>query len=156
MRIRNYVEKDAERLVTIFLQAVAVTGSKDYSPEQISVWLSQAPSAEQVNTRCLDGRSTFVAVNQKDEPVAFIDLEMDGHIDLLYALPEVSGQGIVTQLYNHLEKFARDAGLEILYTEASEAARHFFTRQGFDSLHLRQLEIAGVPIHNYAMRKLLA
>ena len=155
MQIRHYRESDAQQLARIFRQAVEVTASKHYTPEQISAWLAQAPRAEQINTRYTDGRATFIAVNALDQPVAFTDLEADGHIDLLYALPEVRGTGVVAQLYEHLEKHARDAGLRILHTEASEAAQRFFARRGFHLLHRRQLELAGVPIHNYAMSKRL-
>ena len=39
------------------------------------------------------------------------------------------------------------------FTEASEPARSFFARQGFTIRHRRDFELAGVPIHNYAMEK---
>jgi putative acetyltransferase len=42
-----------------------------------------------------------------------------------------------------------------LYSEASEAARRFFLKQGFAVVSKRLFEISGVPIHNYAMEKWL-
>jgi putative acetyltransferase len=54
-----------------------------------------------------------------------------------------------------LERAAREHGIELLFTEASEPARRFFSRQGFDVIERREFEISGVPIHNFRMEKRL-
>ncbi|CAE7835011.1 abgB [Symbiodinium necroappetens] len=100
-----------------------------------------------------DGRLTLVAVDGEDKVMAFIDLESDGHIDMLYALPAVAGTGIAVSLYEQMEAHARQQQLTLLFTEASEAARRFFLRRGFVEKHRRDLEVGGVAIHNYAMEK---
>jgi putative acetyltransferase len=100
-----------------------------------------------------DGRTALVAIDAGGRPLAFGDCEPDGHIDLLYAAPEAAGAGVASALYDVLERDARDRGVTLLRTEASEPARRFFTRKGFRVVERRDLVIGGVPIHNHAMEK---
>ncbi|WP_140985852.1 GNAT family N-acetyltransferase [Asticcacaulis tiandongensis] len=152
MHIRPYQSSDAEGLSAIYDRAVRVTGPRSYSPAQVTAWTALAPDAARLEA-LMTNRWRFVAVTT--EPIAFIDLEMDGHIDLFYAAPEVTGTGIGKQLYQRTEAFALTQGLTRLYAEASEVALPFFTRQGFTCLHRRDFEVGGVAIHNYAVEKQL-
>jgi putative acetyltransferase len=153
-RIRAYTPGDAAALADIFRASVREIGTRDYSPEQIAAWAGGV-SAEGLGARLSDGRVTLVAVNDGNVPLAFGDLESDGHIDFLYAAPEAAGKGIAAALYDVLETHARANGIEQLYTEASEAARRFFLKKGFAVTARRDFSIGAVPIHNYAMEKKL-
>lgn len=155
MNNRRYIPEDAAAIAEVFTRSVMEIGRKDYTVEQVEVWASLAASTEQTHARCADGRTVLVAVDDVDRPLAFVDLEVDGHIDYLYCAPEVVGKDIASALYDDLELIARQSGLDRLYTEASEAARRFFLRKGFAVTAERDFEIDGVPFHNYAMEKLL-
>ncbi|NBW07461.1 MAG: GNAT family N-acetyltransferase [Caulobacteraceae bacterium] len=160
MRIRSYVPSDAPALGEIFVASVREIGSRDYSPEQVAVWGGEGQHAaravgERLGVKMADGRRCWVAVDDADAPVAFVDLEADGHIDLLYAAPEAVGTGAAGLLLDALEAAAREAGMTRLYVEASEAARRFFLKCGFAVDHRRDFEVDGVPIHNYAMSRTL-
>ncbi|MFT4090533.1 MAG: GNAT family N-acetyltransferase [Asticcacaulis sp.] len=152
MLIRPYHHSDAEALSAPYARAVSQTGPRAYSPDQVAAWLSLTPDAARIGAM-MAGRWCFVATT--DTPAGFIDLESDGHIDMLYVAPEATSMGVGWHLYQHAEAFAREQGLTRLYTEASEIARPFFERQGFRVLHRRDLNLSGVAIHNYAMEKLL-
>ena len=67
-----------------------------------------------------DGRLVLVAADADDGPVAYIDLEPDGHINRLFCAPEAVGQGIASRLYDVMEAAAREQGIKNLFTEASE------------------------------------
>jgi putative acetyltransferase len=54
-----------------------------------------------------------------------------------------------------LEAEAQQRGLTRLYSEASEAARRFFLKQGFTVTARRDFAVSGVAIHNYAVQKRL-
>lgn len=155
MIIRPFRPGDADALSDLYRRSVEAIGPRDYSPEQVAAWASLTPSAERLRALAADGRATLVAVDADHAPLAFGDLEPDGHIHFLYCAPEAAGIGIVAALYAGLERRARVAGMARLYSEASEAARRFFLRQGFAVLARRDFEIAGVPIHNYAVEKRL-
>lgn len=155
MLIRQFRQRDASHFAALFQKSVTIIGPRGYSPDQVAAWAARAPDADRWAQIMTDGRLCLVAVEGQDKPVAFGDLEADGHIDFLYADPDAAGTGVVAQLYAELEAAARAQGLTRLYVEASEAARRFFLKQGFAELHRRDFEVDGVAIHNYAMEKQL-
>ncbi len=153
--IRLFQDSDAEALVEIYKRAVAELGPKAYSPEQIAVWSNLLPSAQRFAEIMNDGRVALVAIDANDRVVAFTDVEADGHIGFLYALPDVAGTGAVKTLYEALETKAREQDIGKLYSEASELAKSFLLKHGFSVVERRDFEVAGVPIHNYAVEKRL-
>ncbi|PWC85191.1 acetyltransferase [Azospirillum sp. TSH100] len=155
MRIRDYRPSDAPLLAALYARSVRGIGPRFYTPEQVEVWAAQAPTVERVRQAYGDGRVALVAVDEDDRPVAFSDVESDGHINFLYCAPEAAGQGVMSALVDLLEERARALGHPRLHVEASEAARPFFLRRGFTLLERRDLRIGDVPIHNYAMEKWL-
>lgn len=156
MRIRPFHPDDADALARLYVRSVEEIGRRDYSDRQVEAWASLAPSPERLRELACDGRTTLVAVDASDLPVAFGDLEEDGHIHFLYCAPEAAGTGVAAAVYDELERIARQRGVARLFAEASEAARRFFLARGFRVTSTRRLEVAGVPIHNYAVEKALA
>ncbi|WP_410468839.1 GNAT family N-acetyltransferase [Aestuariicoccus sp. MJ-SS9] len=112
-------------------------------------------TAEHFHARVSDGRTVTVAVSNDDVPVAFIELEADGHIDCCYCPPDFAGSGVGRALFRHARSQAIAAGITRLTIEASEAARRFFLREGFLLIARRAFELRGVMIHNYSMEKQL-
>ncbi len=153
MKIRNFKPDDSASLASIFHEAVRAVGRKDYSQAQVEVWSPQPVPADKFLARVSDGRSVFVAVNENDKPIAFIELEENGHIDCFYCHPDAVGTGVGTALFEQLESAALAAGLSRLYVEASEAARRFFLGKGFSLIKRRDFERNNVQIHNYLMKK---
>ncbi|WP_405110667.1 GNAT family N-acetyltransferase [Phaeobacter sp. BS52] len=156
MKIRGFRAEDAAALAQIFHAAVHGVSARDYSPEQCAAWSPEPAPAEAWQGRADDGRFVFVAVDDTDQPQGFIELERDGHIDCFYCHPKVAGTGVGLALYQQLEAQARDLGLNSLYVEASEAAKRFFSRQGFTDEGRREIERRGVGLHNYRMTKALS
>lgn len=153
MKIRNFKPDDSASLASIFHEAVRAVGRKDYSQAQVEVWSPQPVPADKFLARVSDGRSVFVAVNENDKPIAFIELEENSHIDCFYCHPDAVGTGVGTALFERLESAALAAGLSRLYVEASEAARRFFLGKGFSLIKRRDFERNNVQIHNYLMKK---
>lgn len=142
-------------LAQIFFAAVHDIGSRYYSPEQVKAWAPEIPSAEQFAARAADGRTLVVAVDEQDQPLAYGDLEADGHIDHLYCRPASAGTRVATGVYHAIETAARRSGIGLLFVEASEPARRFFLKRGFTVVRRRDFEVNGVPIHNFRMEKRL-
>ncbi len=155
MRIRDYRPSDAPALAQIYARSVRGIGPRFYTAEQVEAWAATAPTVERVREAYGDGRVALVAVDSDDRPVAFSDVETDGHINFLYCAPEAAGRGTMSALVDVLEDRAAALGYPRLHVEASEAARPFFLRRGFTLLARRELRIGDVPIHNYAMEKWL-
>lgn len=153
LSIRPYQPADAPALSALYEASVRALGAGDYAPAQIEAWASLTPSAEALDGRMGDGRTRLVAV--ADEVAGFIDVEPDGHIDLLYVAPAAAGAGVARLLLETAEALAPLSGVNRLYAEASETARPAFERLGFAIVARRDFEVAGVPIHNWAVEKAL-
>jgi len=151
IRLRPAAVGDADAMAQVYARAVRGLGARDYAPEQVEAWAGQGPTGDGLRRRLADGRRCWVAVDADDRVCAFVDLEADGHIDLLYAAPEAAGTGVASRLLDELERAARQDGLRRLYVEASEGARRVFLKRGYADLGRRDFTIAGVAIHNYAM-----
>jgi putative acetyltransferase len=139
LSIRPWDPSDGPALSALYEASVRALGARDYAPAQIEAWASLTPPAEALAGRMSDGRTRLVAVI--DDIAGFIDVETDGHIDLLYVAPAATGIGVARAL------------LET--AEVSETARPVFERLGFSVLARREFEVAGVPIHNWAVEKAL-
>lgn len=155
MNIRNFRVDDAVALAKILHASVRAVGIKDYTQSQVEAWSPAPVSSQAFIKRIDDGRVVLVAVTDEDEPIGFIELERDGHIDCFYCAPRFVGHGVGSALYARLEEVARAAGLRRLHVEASEGARRFFAHKGFTLIQRRDLERNGVAIHNYLMKKSL-
>ena len=154
--IRAYDPRDAADLADVFFRSVRQVALSDYTAAQVRAWAPEPRTAEWAHGEASDGRLVLVAANADDRPVAYIDLEPDGHIDRVFCAPEAAGQGIASELYEAMETAARQQAISRLYTEASELARRFFDRKGFVVLERQDMVLRGEPIHNYKMAKDLA
>lgn len=155
MGIRPFHPLDAPALSVLYRRSVEDLGARTYSPAQVAAWAGLCPSPARLHALARDGRLTLVAVDSKDQPQAFADLESDGHIQFFYCAPEAAGTGTASQLYQALEAEASKRALPRLYTEASETAKNFFLRRGFTLVHRHVFDIGDISIHNYAMEKAL-
>ena len=153
--IRAYDPRDAAGLAVVFFRSVRQVARSDYTAVQGRAWAPEPRTAEWAHAEASDGRLVLVAADADDRPVAYIDLEPDGHIDRLFCAPEAAGQGVASRLYDAVEAAAREQGITSLFTEASELARRLFARKGFVIAERQDLVIRGVPIHNYRMAKVL-
>jgi putative acetyltransferase len=153
--IRFYEPKGAAFLSAVFFDAVRTGGLHDYSQSQVEAWAPAMPDPARFEARAKDGRLMLVAVNVVDDPIAYGDLEPNGHVDHLYCHPEVIGTGVASALYDRLEQQARERGMIRLFVEASETARRLFLRKGFAEVKRRDFLLHGVNIHNYLTEKLL-
>jgi putative acetyltransferase len=155
-RIRPYEAGDGPALALAFNRAVGEIAALVYEREQIEAWLDGGMTAEDCERRCGDGRLVWVAVDEGNVPQAFIDLEADGHIDMLFCGPERAGRGLASALYTRLEEAARERGITRLYVEASEVAKPFFLRRGFALLCRNDFTRNGALLHNYSLEKPLS
>lgn len=155
MRVRPFRPDDAPFLAAIFHAAVHEIAGLHYSAEQIEAWSPEPPDPDRFLRRAGGERGLLVAVDALDRPLAYGDLKADGHIDNLYCRPDVAGIGVASFLYDRIEAAAVDQGIGRLFVEASEPARRFFLKKGFNALRRRDFYLGAVPIHNFEMEKLL-
>jgi len=154
--IRTYEPKDTAFLCGVFFDSVRVLGRRDYNEEQVKAWAPSMPDQANFEDRARDGRLVLVAVDESDAPIAYGELESNGHIDHLYCRPEVAGTGIASTLYDRMEQKARELQMTKLFGEASEAARRLFLAKDFTEVKRQEFLLRGVSVHNYLMEKWLS
>jgi len=152
--IRAYQATDAARLACLYKRSVLHYGPQAYSADQVRVWAGTV-CAEKIAARSIDGRFVVVAADVADNILGWGDLEADGHINFLYSAPEACGRRVGSTLYGALEQHARARSMPRLFVEASELAKHLFTRRGFVFLRRNDLTVEGIAIHNFSMEKRL-
>ena len=155
MHIRPFIPADAEALAAIYHAAVHEIGIRDYSAAQVAVW-SPCPGSPATYVDKAADRIFCVAVDDSGAPVGYGDLERNGHIDHLYCRPDSIGTGVGSAICSALEDAPKAAGINVLFVEASEAARRLLERRGYRNECRRDFEIDGVAIHNYRMTKTLS
>ncbi len=153
--IRPWNDEDAAPLEAAALAAIRAIGPHKYTQEQVDAWAARLSANIDLSDRIARGAFIFVAEDADGVPVAYALLEDDGHLDHLYCHPDHTRRELAEQLLAAAEHFARPHGMTRLYTEASELARPVFERAGYTVSHRRDLQIGGVPIHNFAMEKSL-
>lgn len=153
--IRPFRTDDATAVAELTLAAIRDVGARKYTLAQVDAWAARHPCPDRFVTRHDGGSMIFVACDVADEPVAYTLLEPDGHLDMLYCRPDHTRKGLANELLAHAEMIAQSRNIARLFTEASELAVPAFERAGYAVMHRRDFEIEGIPIHNYAMEKLL-
>lgn len=152
--VRDYRSGDASGTFAVFVAAVTVTASADYSTAQIAAW-SRPEERDLVSwDRTMSERHSFVAVVDR-EIVGFSDVSADGHIDMMFVAPQHTRQGVARRLLAALEAHARSLGVRRLSADVSVTARPFFTRHGFLVEAEQHPVIGDVQMINYRMTKVL-
>jgi putative acetyltransferase len=154
LTVRPYAPADLDALIALFRGSVRTVARRDYTDDQVIAWAPDEIDREAWAVRRAS-RPTWVAAID-ETPAGFIDLESDGHIDMLYVHPGHQGKGIASTLLETVENAARARSVGRLYTEASLTARPFFERRGFRMLGPRTLTRGGVDLVNFRMEKILS
>src|SRR3546814_15533006 len=128
IRIRLYASDDDDALITLYRDSVRIVARRDYTHEQVMAWAPDeidraAWAARRAN------RPTWVA-ELDGVPVGFVDLEPDGHIDMLFVDADHQRQGVASVLLGQVEETAHDQGLTRLHTQGSNNARPARERRG--------------------------
>ena len=149
--IRDYEAGDVSKIVLLFFETVRSVNRADYCEEQVEAWAPGVPNPEEWHSR-MAGRRTLVA-EEGGELVGFVELEGDGHLDMLYVCGDAVGRGVGRRLYEAVEREARSQGLDRIFTEASITARPFFERLGFRVVREQTVSRRGVSMNNFVMEK---
>ncbi len=153
IHIRLFETEDCDAMITLFQRSVHEVACQHYNQDQLAAWAPKEIDRESWLKRCLS-RPTWLAWDG-DILAGFIDLEADGHLDLLYVSPDYQGQGVAKALYHEVEKQARCNKNKSIFVEASLSARLFFEKQGFHVQTRQTVERNGETFINFKMEKSL-
>ena len=141
---------DSAATLAVFLDAITVTASADYSPPQIAAWAAPQDRTVTQWGRARASINTLVAV--VDGRIAgFSDVNSYGYIHMMFVAPEFGRRGVAHALFEEVESRARSMGATILSTNASITARAFFERHGFYVVAEQHPTLRGISLINYRM-----
>ncbi|MEC5384206.1 GNAT family N-acetyltransferase [Uliginosibacterium sp. H3] len=140
---------DAAELAQIFRDAINVSAASEYSPEQLAAWARSADDEAAFAAALSEG---WVRIAVDDEGiVGFAQLNMPGHLAMLYTAPRAARQGVATLLMDDMHMLAGAMGAKTITAEASSLARAFLATQGFRDTGTEVVERHGVSFTRYLM-----
>lgn len=151
--LRPFLPADAPHLAELFRESVETLTEDFYDEDQRTAWAARADD-EAAFAAKLARALTIVALVEK-EIAGFAALEGNETIEMLYVRPDVARQGVGSTLLDALEKLAGARGTSTLQVEASDAARDFFTKRGFQAQSRNTIEIDGEWLGRTRMTKAL-
>lgn len=153
IKVREYCPDDLIHLIDLFRSSVRLIARRDYSERQVLAW---APDFIDPQAFALRHpiKATWVA-EVSGQIAGFIDLEPDGHINMLYVHAAHQAKGVARTLLNQVEHVATDRRLQQLYTEASITGRPAFERSGFYVVKTQTVYLRNEAFTNYQMEKRL-
>jgi putative acetyltransferase len=151
--LRPFLPQDTVTLAQIFRAAIEDLTGDDYDEAQRTAWMASADDEESFGRR-LAVQTTLLALRD-GEPVGFVSLKGNDHIDMLYVRPEVAGEGVGKFLANAIETLARGRGVKALSVDSSDTALPFFEKLGFKPQFRQSVAIDGEWLANTKMTKAL-
>lgn len=150
--IRRFRAGEGDLLGRLFHCAVHEGAAGAYDEAQRAAWSPAPPGGPAWEARLI-GAVTLVAWAGR-APAGFMTLDAEtGYIDLAFVAPDMQGQGVATMLYALVERSALRRGLDRLTSDASDLARGFFLKRGWQDGPKQRVIRHGVTLHNYRMAK---
>jgi putative acetyltransferase len=149
--LRNYADTDAAELLDLYRQTIRTVNCRDYNPEQIAAWSSDAIELEPWRAR-FKGRFAYV-VELQQQIVGFADMDTNCYLDRLFVSAAHQRQGIAKLLLLQLIADAQETGIATLTTEASITAKPFFESFGFKVQQQQTVQCRGAWLINYRMQR---
>lgn len=151
MNIRVYRTADCPMLLQLFYDTVHTVNARDYSPEQLAVWVTGNVDAAAWDRSFLQ-HHTLVA-EEAGQVLGFGDMDADGYLDRLYVHRDFQRRGVASAIVLQLEEYAGARGVTRFTTYASITALPFFERHGYMVLQSNEVIRSGVSLTNYWMEK---
>lgn len=153
VRLRKAVAKDLIELHSVFEQSVRTNCRKDYTPAQIDAWVNRASVERWKELFASDLQFFMAEETEYFQIVGFTSFNRQGYLHSMFVLPSFTRKGIATLLLHFVEDFAYRNTLPSLFAEVSLTARPFFEKQGFIVEQEQLVEVNGVGMTNFRMRK---
>jgi len=151
--LRPALPADTPRLAEIAREAIEELAADDYDADQRAAWAAVFDDEDKLAAR-LAPAVTLVA-EAEDEVVAFLALQRNEEIDLLYVAPDHAGRGIATFLCQAIERLAQGRKAARLTVKASDTALPLFDTLGYEPRERSSVSLGGEWLAHTTMQKLL-
>ncbi|ENG7469361.1 GNAT family N-acetyltransferase [Vibrio parahaemolyticus] len=151
IKIRQYIEADAQALWDIHYHTIRNINIRDYTQDQVEAWAPDRFDLAVWKKR-MKGLSPFVA-ELDGVIVGYTDLQVNGLIDHFFCHHNYQGQGVGKALMNHVLDIGKAQGINRFFSEVSITAKPFYERFGFEVAKAQEVEIRGQILRNFVMEK---
>ncbi len=152
--VRDATVADIPEMQKLYRDTVLAVNRKDYSQEEVEDWASCGEDAAHLRALLAEHRY-MVAVNDQNGIVGFTSINDDGYIHVMFVHKDCQRQGVASLLYQVIERYALEKGIERLTSEISITARPFFEKQGFVVDEEQKRKANQLCLTNYKMSKLM-
>ncbi|ELA7834294.1 GNAT family N-acetyltransferase [Vibrio sp. Vb2658] len=151
IKIRDYVEADAQALWDIHFHTIRNVNIHDYTQTQVEAWAPECLDLSIWKKR-MNGLTPFVA-EIDGTVVGYTDLQADGLIDHFFCHHNYQGQGVGKALMSHVFNVGKKRGISRFYSEVSITAKPFYEYFGFKVVQAQEMEVRGQKLKNFVMEK---
>jgi GNAT superfamily N-acetyltransferase len=148
--IRQAELQDAESMFAVHKAAVYELCAKSYSAEHMNYWFEDR--TPDIYSSALEGRQVWVA-EQNGSVVGFVGAQ-PGEVTLLFVMPQATGQGIGTALFEHGLASAADASSDQVTVLATKNSESFYAAHGFVTVEEKWFQRESRPLR-YPVVKML-
>jgi GNAT superfamily N-acetyltransferase len=154
IRIRRARPEDVDAVHAIHTTAIRTGAADHYSPEALAAWVDAFNPAS--FPRNLERLAFFVAEIPDRGVAGFLVLNPETReLDSLYVAPRATGSGLGSYLLGFGEEWARLAGIQELWLDASVNAVPFYAKHGWQEIGWHDRIRKGVEIRVMRMDKSL-
>lgn len=153
IEIRRATPKDADAVRFLFRDTVSTINAKDYSPEEIAVWMDHYKNTTGWVNKIND--QYFYVAEVEKVLVGFSSINSTGYLDFLYIHKDFQGKGVARALLNEIIKLAAELKLTAITTHSSKTARPLFEKHGFVKTGEKITKVQDVVFENQVMVKTL-
>ncbi len=152
LEIRRASIADIEEIKQLFKETVLTVNAKDYNADEIVDWASCGDDMAHLED-LISNLYFIVAERSNDGIVGIASIRNDGYLHTMFIHKNFLRQGIASLLYNEIENYARNNGIERILSEVSITAKGFFEKQGFFVEKEQKRKMNKLHLTNYMMVK---
>ena len=151
--IREAEMNDAASVGLLYYETISSINKKDYSPEQISVWVSGYDNIE-IWKRKIEEQYFFIA--ETDNCIAgFGSVTDEGYLDFMFTHKDHQRRGVASAIYGKIEDKAKELNIGKIWAKVSITARPFFKKMGFEVTKIYMKKAGDVEFEDSIMEKVL-
>ncbi|MCR1960333.1 GNAT family N-acetyltransferase [Thomasclavelia cocleata] len=151
MKFREYQSSDLKEICELFYETITIINKYDYNDEQIRVW-SNRRNVLLKQDNFFYSLYTIVAI-ENNKIVGYGNIDKNGYLDHLYVHKNYQRRHIATLLCDKLENYNKE--IKELTVHSSITAKPFFEKRGYKVVKEQTVELDGVNINNYLMKKVI-
>lgn len=130
--IRSSDVDESDKIVELLRRSIFEICGPDYGDDEsiLNNWVENK-TIKNIKSWIENEQSLSLSYLEEEKVVGFCLSNIKGEILLLYVLPEATGKGVGTKLYQSMEDSLASLGIERLVAYSTITAKSFYLKMGF-------------------------